>query len=72
MLYIVCLTQGITKANYEVLEVQTAVLIDFGAALGTLVKGGEVWRLITASFLHVTLLHIVMNSISLLIFLTRF
>ncbi len=63
---------GITEANNEVLEVQNSVLVDFGAARGDLVKSGQVYRLITASFLHITLLHILMNSISLLIFLTRF
>ena len=51
---------------------QTQVLIDFGAALGTLIKEGQVYRLITATFLHVNLMHIIMNSISLLIFATRF
>ena len=51
---------------------QNNVLIDFGAAKGNLVKGGEVYRLITASFLHVNLLHITMNSISILLFVSRF
>jgi rhomboid protease GluP len=55
-----------------VLEVSTDVLIDFGAALGTLVQEGQVWRLLSAGFLHVNLLHILMNTVSLLIFLTRF
>jgi membrane associated rhomboid family serine protease len=49
-----------------------SVLIDFGAAVGSLVKEGAIYRLVTATFLHANLLHIVMNSISLLIFVTRF
>ena len=40
ILYIVCLTQGIDKSNYEVLEVQKDVLINFGAAEGILIKKG--------------------------------
>ena len=71
-LYIICLTQGISEQNHQVLEVSHDVLINFGAAQGYLIKDGEVYRLITAAFLHANLLHIVMNSISMLIFLTRF
>lgn len=48
------------------------MLIDFGAATGTLIKEGQIYRLFTAGFLHVNFLHILMNSISLFIFLTRF
>lgn len=54
------------------LEVPTQVLIDFGGALGELVQSGQVYRLLTASFLHVDLMHIIMNSISLLFLCTRF
>jgi rhomboid protease GluP len=52
--------------------VQLSVLIDYGAAEGVLIQQGEVYRLITASFLHVDLMHIIMNSISLLFLCTRF
>lgn len=72
IMYIVCLTQGITEENHEVLEVSATTLVDFGGALGTLIKEGQIYRLLTAAFLHVNLLHILMNSISLFIFLTRF
>jgi rhomboid protease GluP len=71
-MYIFCCTQGIDKSNYEVLEISQKVLIDYGGALGSLVKDGELYRLITASFLHANLMHIVMNSISLLFLATRF
>lgn len=72
VLFIICLTQGIEESHQEVLEVKGSVLLDWGAAQGTLIKEGQIYRLITATFLHVNLLHILMNSISLLIFLTRF
>ncbi len=72
VMYIITLTNGISTEHHEVLEVPVGILINYGAAVGSLVKDGEVYRLITATFLHVNLLHIVMNSISILIFVTRF
>lgn len=32
---------------------------------------GQIWRLVTAAFLHADLLHITMNTISMLFFLSR-
>lgn len=72
VLYIICLTQGVSQQNQEVLKVKTSVLEDFGAAEGGLIKDGQIYRLVTACFLHANLLHILMNSISMLIFFTRF
>lgn len=40
ILYIICLTQGISQQNQEVLKVKTSVLEDFGAAEGSLIKEG--------------------------------
>jgi membrane associated rhomboid family serine protease len=72
IMYIVCLAQGIDTSHNEVLQVSIDVLINMGGALGTLIIKGEVYRLITASFLHSSLFHIVLNSISLLFLLPRF
>ena len=44
------------------------VLIDFGAMFGPLVARGEYWRLLTAMFLHVGIVHLVFNVFGLLIF----
>jgi len=71
-MYIVMLVQDIDTSTHEVLQVSVDVLKQCGAAQGGLIKEGEVYRLVTASFLHVNLLHIFMNSISLLIFVSRF
>ena len=44
------------------------VLLDFGALYGPLIANGEYWRIFTAMFLHVGLMHLVVNSFGLLIF----
>ncbi len=43
-------------------------LLKFGALFGPYVSSGEYWRLFSSTFLHVGLMHLFFNSISLLIF----
>lgn len=43
-------------------------LLEAGAMVPLLVADGEWWRLITAMFLHIGLLHIAFNSLALLVF----
>ena len=40
---------------------KSPVLIELGANVGPLVTAGEYWRIITANFLHIGLMHIVFN-----------
>ena len=44
------------------------VLLDFGAMFGPLIADGEFWRLFTAMFLHVGLMHLLFNAFGLFIF----
>ena len=72
VMYIFCLTQGIANdIEYGVLPPTVTTLRKYGAISYQLVKDGEIWRLITAGFLHINLPHIVMNTVSLLFLLTR-
>ena len=43
-------------------------LLEAGAMVPLLVADGEWWRLITAMFLHITLLHLAFNSLALYVF----
>ncbi|KRM13210.1 rhomboid family intramembrane serine protease [Paucilactobacillus suebicus] len=42
----------------------TQILIEFGAKVGTLIQEGQWWRLITPVFLHIGLMHLVVNSVT--------
>lgn len=42
----------------------TSVLVDFGARVSVLIQAGQWWRLITPVFLHIGLMHIVVNSVT--------
>lgn len=41
------------------------LLLEFGALYTPLVRQGEIWRLLTMVFLHINLLHVIMNMIAL-------
>lgn len=47
------------------LSVSSQVLVTFGAKVNSLIATGEFWRLLTANFLHVNLIHLLFNSYAL-------
>ncbi len=44
---------------------RTAVLVRFGAKVNILIAQGQYWRLLTACFLHIGLVHLLVNSYAL-------
>ena len=52
-------------------NLSTYDLINFGASYTPLVKSGEIWRLITAAFLHAGIIHLLVNMYSLYIIGTQ-
>jgi rhomboid protease GluP len=42
-----------------------SVLLDFGASYGPFIRRGEYWRLVMPMFLHIGLVHLIMNSLAL-------
>lgn len=62
---------GLDKAG-ELLEIYPDKLILMGANKPSLVRKGEVWRLITAAVLHVNFMHFFGNFMSTVILLSRF
>ena len=55
------LWQHMSGSNLLFAEFNGETLLRFGASDATLVLQGQWWRLITATFVHVTLLHIALN-----------
>ncbi|MGG7078044.1 rhomboid family intramembrane serine protease [Clostridium sardiniense] len=51
----------------SIVDINTRVLIEFGAKVNYLINQGEVWRLITCAFLHGGIMHISFNMYSLFI-----
>jgi len=64
---LICLVMYIIVGIYgqSIFNFSANVLVKFGANNILLVKNGEIWRLITCSFLHVGFIHFLLNMYSL-------
>ena len=54
-------------ASRGILDINTTVLVDFGAKVNYLINKGQVWRFITCAFLHGGIIHIAFNMYSLFV-----
>ncbi len=62
-LYLVMVVYSLRSGNENAwMDLDGRTLLQFGAKLREAIAVGQWWRLITAGFLHVNLLHILMNS----------
>ncbi|WP_297417166.1 rhomboid family intramembrane serine protease [Clostridium sp.] len=53
--------------SFDIYDINTDILIDFGAKVNILINQGQIWRLFTCAFLHSGLIHIACNMYSLYI-----
>ncbi|MBR4351222.1 MAG: rhomboid family intramembrane serine protease [Bacilli bacterium] len=54
-------------ASFPLLRLSDSILKNFGANAGILVKGGDYYRLIASTFLHVDIIHLLCNMYSLFV-----
>lgn len=57
--------------NASLLEVSFDTLVKFGATNGRLIRNGEVYRLISSPFVHLTFLHYIGNIFATFVLMTR-
>lgn len=62
---------GLDKGSNNLLQVKAQTLIDYGGNFQPYVLDGQVYRLISAMFLHVYFMHIFGNLITTFMFLSR-
>ncbi|UOE95729.1 rhomboid family intramembrane serine protease [Alkalihalobacillus sp. LMS39] len=63
LLFLIGVMFGIVEYNGGSQNI--SVLIEFGAKYNPAIEAGEWWRFFTAMFLHIGLLHLIMNSLAL-------
>lgn len=71
VLFIVLVSVGLDKSSSYLLQVKVNTLIDYGANYQPAVLSGQVYRLISAMFLHIYFMHIFGNLITTFMFLSR-
>jgi rhomboid protease GluP len=69
-MYIAEIVKGIDKSKV-LLQIKAQVLLDLGANYSPNIKDGQVWRLISAQFLHINFIHLVGNVLTIIIFVSR-
>ena len=62
IMYVVCIIY-----NKKIIEFDPQALADLGGNTLYYIKSGEIWRLITAAFLHTGIIHLIVNMYSLAI-----
>ncbi len=67
ILIIICVLAFIAMYIFGNGSENTMTLIMFGANVQSLVKAGQVWRLITSVFLHIGIIHLIVNMYALYI-----
>jgi rhomboid protease GluP len=65
------MTQGIAKESSNLLEVQSTTLMDHSNYYPPLRNSVELWRLVSAIFMHVNLLHFLGNILSTFFLVSR-
>lgn len=73
LIILICLIMYIITSSFstDIFNIDINTLIYFGGNNYLLVRSGEIWRIISAAFLHVSIIHLIVNMYSLAIIGTQ-
>jgi rhomboid protease GluP len=69
LMFLICVGTQLSRKHFNLSVIDAEILIMFGANMNILVNNGQIYRLVTAIFLHAGAMHLFGNSISFFLYL---